>query len=92
MESDQKQDTWNRISSWYRKTSGGKAPPSRGHMDRIATDRAELYRFRPPEGLRVPVMVTPEEVEDGVPEKAEILQAVRGLKGGRAGGLSGMRA
>ena len=36
-------------------------------------------------------MVTPEEVEDGVPEEAEIAQAVRGIKGGRAGGMLGMR-
>ena len=38
------------------------------------------------------ILVTPSEVKDGVPEEVEIVQAVRGLKGGRASGLSGMWA
>ena len=36
--------------------------------------------------------MTPEEVEDRVLEEAKIEQSVRGLKGGRAGGPSGMWA
>ena len=39
----------------------------------------------------MPTLVLSAEVEDGVPEEAEITQAMRGLKGGRAGGLLGMR-
>ena len=63
----------------------------REHLDRIATERADIYRYRPPAGLRVPITVTPAEADDGVPEEAKIEQAVRGLKGGREGGLYGMR-
>ena len=35
--------------------------------------------------------MTPAEVEDRVPEESEVTQEVRGIKGGRSGGLSGMR-
>ena len=72
----QKQEAWKRIASWYRQASGGQAPPSSEYLDCIATERAELYRCRPPEELRVPILVTPVEVEDRVPEEAEIAQVV----------------
>ena len=49
-------------------------------------ERSKLYRYRPPEGLRVFIMVFPAEVEDGVLEELEIVQVVRVLKGGRAVG------
>ena len=61
-------------------------------MDRIATEREELYRCRPPEGIQVTILVTPAVVDNGFPEETETEQAVIGLKGGRAGGLSIMRA
>ena len=35
--------------------------------------------------------MTPAVVEDGVLEEADIVQVLRGLKGGRAGGPSDMR-
>ena len=55
-------------------------------------ERLELYRCKPPEGLRVPILVSPTKVEDGVPEEAEIAQAVRGIKErGGVGGPAGMR-
>ena len=87
-----KQEAWKRISIWYRQVLGGKDPPLRNHLDRIAMEREDLYRCRHPEGLRVPIMVTPSEVEDGFPEESDITQVLRGLKGGRAGGPSGMQA
>ena len=61
-------------------------------MYRTVTERAELYRCRPPEGLRVSILVMLTAVEDGIPREAEGAQAVRSLKMGRAGGLSGMKA
>ena len=50
-------------------------------------ERGNIYRWRPPEGIQVPIMVTPAAVGGGVMEEADIEQAVMGLKGGRAGGL-----
>ena len=65
---------------------------SQEHMDSISTKREELYRCRPPEGLRVHILVTPAVVEDGIPGEEEVSQAMRNLKRGRAGGLSDIRA
>ena len=53
--------------------------------------RAELYRCRPPEGLRFPILVMPAAVDDGIPGEEEVAQAARSFKRGRAGGPLGMR-
>ena len=47
---------------------------------------------RPPEGLRVTIMVMLEEVDDGFPEEVDIVQAVKGLQGGISGVPSDMRS
>ena len=54
----------------------------------MSADRAELYRCRTPEGLRVPLLVHPEAIKDDIPAEAEIRMnmAVQGLKIGRLGG------
>ena len=71
---------------------GGQSPPSREHLNRIAMERADIYRCIPPEGLRVSIIMMPAAVDDGLLEEANIDQSVRGLKGGRAGSLSGIQA
>ena len=58
----------------------------------MSEERVELYRYRPPEGQRVPLLVRPGEVEEGVPDEPDIAEAVRGLLGGRARVPSGMIA
>ena len=45
-------------------------------MDSIATNRADLYRCRPPEGLWVPILVIPAEVEDRITGEEELAQEV----------------
>ena len=65
---------------------------SREHLDSIATERLEIYRCRPPEGLRFPILVTPAAVENGILGEEEVAQAVRIFKRGRDGAPSGMRA
>ena len=60
------------------------------YLDRIEMVMAEIYMCRPPEGLLVPTTVTPTDVDDVVPEEEGIVQAMRGLKSGRAGGRYGM--
>ena len=66
----QKQEAYKRTYSCYRQAVGRQAPPSRENLDRITTERAEIYRYRPPEGIRLPIVVTPTEVENGVLEEA----------------------
>ena len=58
----------------------------------VSTEREELYICRLMEGLRVPLLVQPVYIEDGVPTESDIAVKVRVLKGGRSGGLPGMSA
>ena len=92
MASYQKQEAWKRISFWYRQASRSKSPLPRNHLDLVATERTDIYRCRPPEGLQVPIMVTLAEVDYGIPEGEEIERAVKGLKGEREDEPSGMQA
>ena len=71
--------------------SGQKTPSTKEALDEVSKERAELYMWRPPEGLRVPLLVRESDIEDGISTEAEVAAAVRGLKGGRAEGLPGMR-
>ena len=57
----------------------------------MLTERAELYKCRPPEVLRFPLLVCQSYIEDGIPTGAEVTAAVRGLNGDRARGPSGMQ-
>ena len=79
-------EAWVHILRWYRQVRGVKAPPTTEALDEVSTESAELYRCRPPEGLRVPLLVQKSNIEDGIPREAEVASAVRGLKGGRLGG------
>ena len=62
-------------------------PQTREALEKVTTERADIYICRPLEGMRVPLMVQSAEVDDGIPLELEIELAVRSLKGGRAGGL-----
>ena len=70
----------------------GQSPPSQERLESIATERAEIYKCRPPEGLQVPILVTMEAVEDRILGEEKVAQAVQSLKRVRAGGLLGMMA
>ena len=54
--------------------------------------REELYRYRPPASLKVPILVHPAAVNYDAPMEKEAELEVRRMKGGREGGTSGMRA
>ena len=81
-----------RISQWYRKARSAQDPPTLEALYEVSTERTELYRCRPPEVLRVPILVRQSDIADGVPKEVEVETVVKGLKGGRAGPPSGMRA
>ena len=59
-------------------------------MDQVSSERAELCRCRPPEGLRTPLLVRKSNIEDVIQTEAEVSAAVRGSNGGRAGYMSGV--
>ena len=71
---------------------GRQDHPTREGLVQVSIDRAEIYRCRPPEELRVPLLVQPAAVNDDTPAEADIYMAVRRLKIGKEGGASGTRA
>ena len=92
METGKVQEAWIRIYWWYRQARGAQAPPTLEALDEVSTERAELYRCRPPEVLRVPILVRQSDIEDGIPTEAELGITVKVLKGVRVWGAPGMRA
>ena len=88
----QKKEASSRIASCYKQVSRVQVLPPREHLEFISVERAEIYRCRTPEGICVPILVTPSEVENGVPKEAEVAQLVWKFKGGRAGRLLDMWA
>ena len=75
---------------WYRQARGAYPPQTTEALDEVSTDRSGIYRCRLLEGLPVPLLVQKSDTEDSTPMEAEVAAAVRGLKVGRSGGLSGM--
>ena len=69
-----------------------KTQPTLEALDEVLTEREELYRCRPPEGQRVPILVRQSFIKDGIPTELEVDTAVKDLKEGRMGGPSGIRA
>ena len=51
-----------------------------------------MYERVPPPGEPILINVKPKEVEDACPGDVELRDVVRGLRNGRAGGTSGIRA
>ena len=60
-------------------------------LEQITIEREDIYRCRSLEGLRSPNLVTPVMEDNRITLEAEIEQAVRDLKRGRAGGLYSMQ-
>ena len=89
MEAGKVWESWAQISRWYRQARGVQASPTTEALDKVTVDRTEIYRCRPPKGLRVPLLMRQADIKDGTPTKAEVSEAVRGLKGVRSGGPPG---
>ena len=67
-------------------------PQTREALEKVTTERADIYICRPLEGMRVPLMVQSAEVDDGIPLEVDIELAVQVLKRGRTGGILSMCA
>ena len=87
MEPDNFREAWVRISRWHRQARGAQAPPTMEALYDMAVYRVELYRCRPTEGLRVSLLVRQDDIEDGIPTEEEVVASLRGMMGGRAGGV-----
>ena len=84
-------EAWDHLVRWYCHARGKQVQLTREGLERESMVRDELYRCRPPERLKVPILVQPTEVNDEVPKEAEVDMKVQGMRVGRAGYPSGMR-
>ena len=91
MESGKVREAWELISRCCQQVRILQTPPSTEALDQVSTDRADLYRCRTPEGLRVPLLVCQSDIKDGLTTEAEVSVPVRVLEGSIAGGPPGMR-
>ena len=57
----------SQILRWYRQARGAQYSPTTEMLDKIIVQRAELYRCRPQEVLRVPLLVRQDDIEDRIP-------------------------
>ena len=73
-------EVWVRISRWCQQARGVHAPPTTEVLYQLSMDREELYRCRPPEGLKVILLVCKYDIKDGTPTEVEVLAALKGLK------------
>ena len=85
MDTGKVQEKWVRISRWYWQAGGVQAPPTLEALNEVSIEWSELYRCRPPEGLKVPILVRQADIEDGITTEAEMETSVKWLKRVRAG-------
>ena len=70
MNSGKVREAWSRISRWYRQSRGVQDPPTTKALDEVTVEREGLYKCRPPEGLRVPLLMRKSDIEDVIPTEA----------------------
>ena len=83
-------EAWDQLERWYCHAWGKQTHHIREDLDQESVVREEIYRCRPPERLKVPILVQMMEDNNQVPTEAEVELAVRGMILGIAGGPSGM--
>ena len=86
MEAGKVWEAWVHILRWYRQARGAHAQPTMDELYEVTVEREELYRCRPTDVLRVPLLVPQSDIKYGIPTEVEVAEAVRGLNKGRAGG------
>ena len=86
------QESWERLKRWYKAAVDRAPPPARATLKRITAERVDLYRYVPSLGKNIPISVQAVPVDNSVPTKNEIKEAVRHLWRNRSGGALGMRA
>ena len=67
MEAGKVQEAKKQISRWYRQERGEQAPPTTNKIYKVIVARDKLYRCRPLEGLKVPLLVRKVDIKDVIP-------------------------
>ena len=60
-------EAWHRIKGWYKAVVDRAPPPPRVTLERITTERVELYIYVPPPGTNIPISVQLFLVDDSFP-------------------------
>ena len=86
-------EAWRCVKGWYRTASEVPPRPCFQTMERQTQERVELYGKVNPPGAPIPINVDAFDVADDAPSDGELRVAVAtGLRNGRAGGASRVRA
>ena len=85
-------EDWHRLKGWYQAAVNHTPPPALVTLERITSERVNLYSYITPLGENIPISVEPFLVDDSVPTEEEIDWAVPRLRNNGSGGPSGMRA
>ncbi len=85
-------EAWRALKRWYRLAEDRPPPASPETMVRQTAERVELYARAPPMGEALPFNFPHFEISDNMPTDSEIQKVVGGLRKGRAGGATGMKA
>ena len=67
MEAGKVQEAKKQISRWYRQERGEQAPPTTYKIYEVIVARDKIYRCRPLEGLKVPLLVRKVDIKDVIP-------------------------
>ena len=85
-------EMWRTLQGWYRQAEEKGPKPCYLGMEVQTKERVELYTKVPSPGESIPINVDPFPIKDDTPTDEEIRETVRGLRNGRAGGASKIRA
>ena len=85
-------EAWRVVQGWYRDVEDRGPTPCRESMTRQTKEQEELYTKVEPPGEPIPINVEPYSINDETPGDAELRYVVPGMRNGRAGRVSGIRA
>jgi hypothetical protein len=80
------------INGWWKEWGGRALTRNREDLPKVSNDFQVLYTASPPTGDPIPTLVRPDPVDDSIPTKDEIVDAVFRLKNNKASGPSGAKA
>jgi hypothetical protein len=86
------QEAFHHLKGWYRAATETQAKPCYQTMERQTLERVDIHARRESLGDRLPINVTPVEINDDIPPDGKLREVVGELTNGRAAGASGMRA
>ncbi len=85
-------EAWQALKGWYRLAEDRPPPASPKTMVRQTAKHVGLYARAPPIGEALPFNFPHFEISNDMPTDSEIQKVVGGLRNGRAGGATGMKA